>query len=363
MSRIYKLFFVLFLLFCIFSAVFAKSISEFNPDTESLIESAYSLHSNFASLSLFVFADIHGDKKALGRITEFLEKENQYIDDSICLGDMVRGSTKSDFSFWSKTKGAEKILLTLGNHDTLKTEGLEEYKKELREKGTYTSYLIYDYAIDSKDAYDRYYAPFIDNWNISSEKGKTYYYKDYRNSGIRLVVLRSTVRGKELEEQKEWYKKTLESAREKNMAVMVASHFTVCRNTENVPCDFSKPNAVFKAPEKFADFEKITQDFIDKGGEFICYLSGHHHTDAVLKNKLYPQYEFAVGTASVKKDKSDNIRSTKDKSIDLADIFVADRDAKKLYIIRVGADKTKNNTERKTLVFDYKNGKVLGSIK
>lgn len=357
-----KLLFIFIIAISLSAILFANSVSEYNREAEKLLKTEMTeTEGEYSPMCLFVFADIHGDSKELARYTEFTEKNKKYINDSLCIGDMAVKNSKSDFSFWSEIKGAEKILLALGNHDTVKTEGLQQRKKEAEEKRIKDPYFIYDYTITTEEAHKRYFEPFQKNWNVISPKGANYYYKDYKKEGIRLIVLCATVTGKEFKEQTEWYENTLKDALKNNLAVIVANHYTMCRNTNIIKCAFTRPTSSRKGPERYTEYAEITQDFIDRGGEFIIYLTGHIHRDLFMQNADYPQqFDISIGAATPTRAAGNDIERTKDtKNADLANLCVFDRNRKTFAVIRVGADTTKKNKKRKYMVFDYKNGKII----
>ena len=100
--------------------------------------------------TLSVFTDIHGCKENLKRYVDFSREYGRYIDDMLCLGDMVPSSFADPSDFWDGTEGTEKILKTIGNHDTLNSNLSEA-----------------DWSYHSgKESYVRYFQPHIGSWGV-----------------------------------------------------------------------------------------------------------------------------------------------------------------------------------------------------
>ncbi len=68
--------------------------------------------------------------------------------------------------------------------------------------------------------------------------------------------------------------------------VMIATHFPLS-NRETVKCGFSSAIRVYKGEGRITtlapEVQEMVQGFIENGGEFICYLTGH--TNTVLQSK------------------------------------------------------------------------------
>ena len=119
-------------------------------------------------LILLHFSDIHGDTAALARIIK--DTEGFEYDDAICTGDIVTNTANRIESWWD-----ESVLTCIGNHDS----------------ASYTSTDGYNWValnMADRDAY--YITPFKSNWGgVVHTSGKSYYYKDYTDAKVRLIVM------------------------------------------------------------------------------------------------------------------------------------------------------------------------------
>ena len=102
------------------------------------------LASGTTPLTLLHFSDIHGNESCLCRIIEMGKTCKDFVDDVLCTGDIMNDNWNDNvgFGFWQNN--ATNILTAIGNHDVLSGGSI---------------------SITSKQAYDRYIAPFVDNWN------------------------------------------------------------------------------------------------------------------------------------------------------------------------------------------------------
>ena len=122
--------------------------------------------------SLLHFSDLHADVDALNRI---VKKSSEYpLDDMICTGDMVVDNASEDIKNWWEPK----ILTCMGNHDVaIRTD--------------HDGIVSYDWSsltIQERDT--KYISPFISQWgSVTHESGTSYYFKDYQNKKVRLVVV------------------------------------------------------------------------------------------------------------------------------------------------------------------------------
>ncbi|MBP5718716.1 MAG: metallophosphoesterase, partial [Abditibacteriota bacterium] len=141
-----------------------KTVAELNPDFEPAMVAA--LKSDVPCFSLLHFSDIHSDASEFARLCEFYGTYEKYFDGAVCTGDLIEASLLSDFTYWAKTPGHEKVMIAIGNHDTLRDHKNWEPN-------------VWDNQMTMKESYDYYMKPFIKGWNVIYEEGKTYYFKDY----------------------------------------------------------------------------------------------------------------------------------------------------------------------------------------
>ncbi|MBQ7256777.1 MAG: metallophosphoesterase [Abditibacteriota bacterium] len=335
---------------------FKKSIDivELNPNFEDYITVGLKSKGPIPPFSLFWFSDIHGAKTELQRLTSFYERYEEYFDDAICTGDNILSSSISSFSFWNEVPGAKKIMFTTGNHDTLKTH-----------ENNYD----WNFQISQKEVYDLYFAPYIKNWKVIYEEGKTYYYKDYPKKSVRLICLDCMQIGDEQIAQCQWLKGVLKEAKDNKLSVIIATHMPfIYGNTTLVDSTFNNldqeltPQYGYPCYKNIRIYQEAVDEFMKEGGVFVCYITGHFHSDHIFYNEEYPdQLQIIVDAAHRAQSENDNdmMRSFGRKSMDLANVLIVDTTTNTLKIIRVGADLDKYFRKRDVFSYDYKNKKVL----
>ena len=292
-------------------------------------------------LVLVHFSDIHGSKANYERLNMFAEKMGGYINDVISTGDNVYSSWSDSFTYWT----SQTMLNVIGNHDTAKYESGYDW--------TY-------YA--GKDAYDRYFAPFIANWGVTqptnaAANGYCYYYKDYATQGIRLIVL--DCMGWDAA-QLSWLVSTLSSAKSGGLSVVIAIHYpfdgagvTPLETGFNSYLGWSTGHGTYTPDAAIS----AVDDFITGGGKFICWIAGHTHCDlagylAGHNNQLC----IVVGTDASDSDNlvyADSARIAGTDSQDLFNVIAFDATQHQIRIVRIGSDSNKQLQSRKTLCIGY----------
>ena len=299
-------------------------------------------------LVLLHFSDIHGDSTELSRIIEFYNYYHDSIDDVICTGDMVEHRFSEGMAWWDAVEGSENILTCIGNHDALAdTSG-------------------YDWTNLATEAnqYSQYFAPYISNWGCTYTENKTYYYKDYTSKGVRLIVLNCMLTGSDDTAQQSWLADTLSAAKTAGLAVVIAEHYPL-HNFVRIESRFSSVDQSDGGDSAYTFSETymtIVQNFIDDGGEFVCYLCGHLHKDVFTKaNSHQNQYCVGIDAASLVQSNyySDTQRTVGDKSEDLANLVIIDTASKAVKIIRVGASVDHYLREKSVMTFKYLTGTIL----
>lgn len=268
-----KLLSILFI-FLFSISIFASDMGNLNPQYEAEIN-------NFKhDFSLFFFSDLHGDREELERYCEFIGENEKYLDDSICTGDMVQLSWDSDYDFFGEVKGSNKILLAIGNHELW--HGLAKLETKTN-------------IVPQKDAFNRYFKPFIDNWNVSYSEGYTQYFKDYKDKKIRLIVINTNLDGIEDTAQLSWFERILNGAKDKDYSVIVANHLTNSVNTVPIKCAYTHSKGKYKGQKKMTKYLNAVKEFKDVGGKFICFLGGHVHYNFLSYDEDYKVLAITVG--------------------------------------------------------------------
>ncbi len=339
-----------------------KTMAEFNPEFEDTIIQAlkpknYPGWAHYTHepkpCALFHFSDIHSDAEEFARLAEFYSTYEKYFDGAICTGDLVGASCVSDFTYWGKTKGHEKIMNIIGNHDTLR-----DHKNWV---GT-----NWDDQISMGEAYERYMKPFIKGWNVIYEEGKTYYFKDYTDKRVRLIVIDCMLRQSQdaaaEDAQLKWFKECLTGAKVKGLHVVVACHFPL-RDAKAVACNFTEIGLNEGAwYEELNKYQAAVDQFMKSGGSFVSWIGGHNHWDYICINPAFPdQYCVCVAAANRRQCEQYNngFRVDGTKSMDLANAFIVDTSVECVKIIRIGADTDSYQQQRHGICFNYKTKEII----
>ena len=306
-------------------------------------------------LCLLHFSDVHGDLRCLKNIVEFRNHYAKYIDDVIHSGDTVTSDSASGTRFWAELDGAEKILNVIGNHDTLVG-------------GVWT-------GLSMQESYDSYFAPYIENWNVNYTAGKTYYYKDYTEEQVRLIVL--DIMHQEAS-QLSWFASVLSDALSNNLHVIVFAHSRASWKLD--PYDSAWDDCPIGGvyPDGFTDSSAFTgssypsnlaqeyvdsvDSFINNGGNFVCWLHGHTHYKIFATVTDHPnQLNIAVGNAgdSPYARNSVQARQENSKTMDNFNVIAIDTTAKNLRVSKVGVSYDKFMRKCDTLCWDYGNSALM----
>lgn len=303
-------------------------------------------------LTFLHFSDIHCSARELARIMEYYDYAKTYINDIYCTGDMV-DNIEQGMAWWDAVDGTENIITCIGNHEVVSTSG---------------SYP--DHSVPQSMAYNTFFAPYIDDWGCVYEEGKCYFYKDYTESKIRVVVLHNFLykaSSTEMQTQVAWLENVLDDARTNGLSVLAVHHFPVSQERTGgvfdycVPIDtnFTKVNGHSSSGVADSILTAI-QSFIDAGGDFICHMHGHIHFDFISYHKDYPDQLF-VGVVCAKAitQSGDMDRIIGQKCQDAFNIFSMDVYNHTVKIVRIGADADQFLRHRRTLVMDYHTKQII----
>ena len=313
------------------------------------------------------FSDIHGNSEALARIKEYYTKYSQYIGDIINTGDTC-DSNPTDINMSIFYTGvATKILTVIGNHDASGLNGHPD---------------VTPYPLE--DIYAEYIAPFVANWNVTqpddaATKYKCYYYKDYADSKLRLIVLDEYHYDAD---QDSWLAATLaETLDSTNSAygyhVLMATHsangalinrctnFTDFANGNGYQYGVNIGSATLNAVEQ-------VDTFIRNGGTLVAWLYGHAHYDNVgyhVISKTVDDTDVAIHqlricVSTARYDKAGNYgvaRVHGTKSQDCFNIVSVDTNRGYIRVFRVGADYDMLLKHRGGFCIDYINHEVVSN--
>ena len=298
-------------------------------------------------LQIAVFTDIHGDGVNLNKYLEFCSNMSSYITDKLCLGDVVSSRYENSITFWNNASGIDDVLLAIGNHDTW----LEGTTPPV--KATQT------------DVYNKFFSSHVSDWNVTQPSGAAasglmYYYKDYADVSVRLIVLDCMYWDST---EKTWFDTILADARTNNLAVMVAVHYNPTEDLEIIPgINFYSLDYDFEDLETFsADPVNSVDSFIQAGGVFIAWLSGHSHFDCcgVYEGPHGNQLSLAFENASCNSywNDSDRVRNTlSEQSFNCISI---DTSSKLIKVVRVGNNKDRYLRSKKYFTYKYDTGELI----
>lgn len=302
-------------------------------------------------VTLLHFSDIHADKKALDQISHDIEYYKDGIDDAICTGDIVVNSNGDISSWWNS-----KIMTCIGNHDS----------------ASYSSGVYNWTFLPMSERDSLYIAPFESIWNVTHEKGTSYYHKDYVDKKVRLIVIDTMLYMSdstldEATNQTSWLQLLLNNAKESGYHVIIATH-APNGLAKSMDCSFSK----YHTSERVMPIEKdctlpnsvvdTVKTSIDGGLHFIGYICGHTHQDDIWvcagDNR---QLMYCIATSNV-----ENINHWKNTDLwhgencNAYNLVTINTSTKTVCIIRGGgANADKFMRERKLICIDYAHAKLI----
>lgn len=294
------------------------------------------------------FSDLHADATNLARIIEYCNEYTNYIDEIIHTGDTVSARGSEAYEWWANVSGSQGILNIIGNHDAT---GADD-----------ANFISGGYG--KVNCYNKFIAPFVSNWGVTqpanaAANGYNYYYKDYTDANVRIIVLDCMYWDST---QNTWFQSVLADALSNSIAVIAMSHYSGGRVTS-----FGNPWSSLQYDDISAiinaDAPASVQSFIDDGGEFVGWFSGHTHYDFMGTLDNYPQQiDITIDCAcrfSGATNYSDTARVTGQKNQDLFNIVSVDTYRKLIKIYRVGADRDSWMRHKGCITIDYSTRQVL----
>lgn len=324
---------------------------------DRLSQSRYSDTSGARILTILHFSDNHGNKRSAEKALEVFSSFTGKIDDILHAGDTVSAKLSDGIQNWIDSGCANKVLNAVGNHDTYATNG------------TSSAYLL---TATQEEVYNVLFAPYISGWGVEQPVGvddstsayycACYYYKDYTSPKIRLIVLDSE---RWTAEELAWFTETLEDARTKGYAVVVASH---CLPGTVVGLADSNYNYVGSEDldNPYPAYAKITEDaaealdtFVENGGVFMAWLAGHYHRGGFgyLQNhpNIFVMTAEKAGTART----SGQARKSGEKNEYSFNIITFDPSDGYIRMVRYGADVDAWLRGRHVFCYDYINKRIV----
>nr|DAI92244.1 MAG TPA: metallophosphatase domain protein [Bacteriophage sp.] len=301
---------------------------------------------NTKPLCLAHISDLHLDKIRLQRFTNFINNIKN-IDDAIFTGDMINNYSDG-MTYWDSVSGTERILTCIGNHDGLANHNVDWYSGQCT----------------MLEAYNKFINPYISNWNVTHDVGKTYYYKDYNSEKIRLIVLDSMRSGTDATNQNTWLESVLSSAKSKGYSVVCATHCVPQTSKVNyIDCSFNSINLKYEDEYDTCVtntiYQQTVQNFIDDDGKFITWICGHTHVDFVYTTSEFPNQLWIVVASGHLSNNLDIDRTDGTKNQDAFNILTFDTNTELVKVIRVGADRDRSMRHLGTMSIDYNTHSVI----
>lgn len=339
------------------------------------------------NLQLLVITDIHGDVTAVNNCITMMD-EFSTIDGGLNLGDTCINNFLDDFSFVNPLMTIGKpFLIAIGNHD----EGV----------GT---------LVATTGTTAGVYAKFVQPYEGTiggTHVGASYYYKDWTTYKIRTIVLYEYDDNDDLEPldplnyrvskssrcwsqaQIDWLVDTLNNT-PSDYSVMIMMHQVVVDQLTWIDDIFTDINHIapgdsntvsdpdlipeiinawingttlissypFTGSASYKTDITVNADFTVRGaGDFICYLAGHAHVDAVgtvpgYANQL--QLVFTCATSDAARNQYGDLqRQSGQRSEDCFNIVSFDTSNRKIKIVRVGAQITFDMRQRDYIEISY----------
>ena len=302
-------------------------------------------------LTLLHFSDVHANLSAMQYALDINNTFGSDIDDMLHTGDVVAANFSDGIANWVSSGCAEKVLNVIGNHDTEANLVLQAAGKD--------------------NVYNTIFAPYISSWGVTQPTGvdtsgsddyhALYYYKDYAEAEVRLIVLDTNFWDNA---QKAWLTSVLADAKTNGLCVVIACH-DVKLLTEMTDSNFSsyKGDGITETSNAYAnqpaDWLDPVNDFINNGGSFACILAGHNHSGHMGTMTNYPNiFVYVIDKASVSRV-SGTARKTGTKNANAVSIVVVNPVEKLLKIVKIGAQTDAKMRPRNVFCYDFANHRIV----
>lgn len=312
-----------------------------------------SLEKNSANKFIF-FSDVHGSQINVQRIIDFANAVG--VDAVVNGGDLVSDLISEDITWYNTLVNSlnTDMLMCVGNHDM------------------WTTYWENANAVDVYNKFISTVASKVSNLIQPAEastNGLCYYYKDYGD--LRVIVLAAmTYTGNNMQwtaEQLSWFVSVLNDAKTNDKSVICVNHAPFVKN--NVTIDTDNPLNSYVDYKTYSSFDGIhtneqavsaVSDFINGGGSFICWLSGHTHADYVMVSENQFMIDIASARYNLHFDGySPATSDVSETNFDCFDYIGIDTTNKMVKVWRVGFNQDASMRVRNRFAYDYANKKLL----
>ena len=339
-----------------------SNITELNKDMEKYVLQAgrpraqhYFKHMYGDKAKPLVFvhvSDVHNDIKIWSRMVEYINHYSEYISFGLHTGDYCGGTQDIYTDMYKECEPCIKSILNCnGNHDCVIGDEwtTPAPKKSVHEK-------LFNHT-------ENWGAVFMDTEYSMS------YYKDFQEENIRLIVLDSYYN---IWETRRWLYDRLHEALELGFHVITAMHEPTDYVVEDFGVIFNSKDDYQRACREYEIaresvyfdhrdrvlYEDVIEEFINRGGNYICNLAGHDHHDIFgITRKGVLNVVVENATSWDRLGDANRIEGTK--SYDCFNVVAVDTDMNLLKIIRIGSNVDHYLREKNVLCFDYKNKKII----
>ena len=375
-----------------FTSIIGRNISR---DAAVRATGKTAISSDIKPLSFIHVSDIHtksNNFKCFKNACEFFQHYAN-IKTMIVTGDLVWDDFRDSMDYYNEAiEGTTKpILNVIGNHDA------GQWHVDLSSVST------------DKQCYDRFIAPYVSGWGVvqpenAASEGKSYYYKDFADEKVRLIVLcefetdyqidpsdpNKLLYSREFRAMRQaqvtWLIETLTST-PSDYGVVVALHQPLGElgqyDNEFVSFDLVNRTNIFNVYAHTGDLEWLARiidafarktslslsveqtgavvttlncscDFSNVEAELICVLCGHTHQDYVGRLRNYPSIAIlCVGADNLLYTSGFQPRAEGTPSEDLFNVVNIDRNRKTIKIIRIGSDASVTGQVRDQMLLNY----------
>lgn len=329
----------------------------------------WTIYNHFNLFVLAHLSDIHNDTIRYNNFMSFMNKHKNYINAGIVTGDIIDRATVAELN----TMVAQEVY----NIDLLKSVGNHE---KYWDGTTLPDAQIYN------------------NWNLVTNTGKLYYYKDYPAYKIRIICIDpyDPIIGDShySQTQIDWFINTLKSAKTNDYTVIVARHnpeggyYNLTPNDKgffqrwyqwaDIGSLYNNGTLIEDIIDAFKRGTSINQTYtftdgtasvtvntsFDGAGSFACYVCGHYHGDFTGYSAAHPdQLYLNVACGVYETDDmrpgtscytvSDMPRKPEEDLRQLFNVYAFDLKNHFIKVMRIGATINDMMQERDIAVYDF----------
>lgn len=296
-------------------------------------------------LGLIHLSDVHGDVDNIKRILEIAKLYPDYVNDIIHTGDSVATYIEAGNPFES-VSGGNNVLNVVGNHDCW----------HQNDPGYYGT---------KQDAYDLLFKNNVSSWGVTQPTGAStnfdcYYYKDYTTNGFRLIVLDCMHWDTD---QAEWFADTLTDAKTNSLSVIIGEHYASASGLTGFNSPFMSMllNLTPSSGERLIeDAFNLIDDFIEAGGDFVCWLVGHQHADYIgTVTGHTDQLMIGIENAGTGVQNLDDNRIKGTPTQDCFNYITFDKTNKLIRFVRIGCNSDQFMRKKDTMCVNYSTKEII----